>query len=102
MDIVVNGKHFEVTDPIREYAEGKIGKSARFYDRVSSAEVLIEKPDSHTYGVEVICHVDGHEHVIAHGSNSDLYACVDDTTAKLERQLHDLKEKERNHKHSAR
>jgi ribosomal subunit interface protein len=49
--------------------------------------------------VEFIVHVDGHEHFVARGRNTDLYACIDETSGKMERQLTDHKEKLRNRKH---
>ncbi len=101
MDINVFGRHLEVTDPIREYAHGKAEKLPKFFDRVNKVEVLLNKVDNHTFGAEFIVHVDGADHIVAHGSHEDLYACIDETNSKIERQLHDLKEKRRNHKHPA-
>ncbi|WP_432799205.1 ribosome hibernation-promoting factor, HPF/YfiA family [Poriferisphaera sp. WC338] len=98
MEVIVSGKHLDVTEPIREFAEEKANRLPKFYDRVSTVEVIIDKADSHTFDAEVIAHVDGAEHFVATGKNSDLYHCIDETVHKVERQLHDHKEKLRNHK----
>lgn len=99
MDVKVTGKHLDITDAIRAYAQDKASRLSRFYDRLSTIEVLADKHDSHQYKIELIAHVDGHERFVASHTGDDLYACIDDTAAKMERQLHDYKEKRRNHKH---
>lgn len=99
MDITVTGKHMEITDAIRQYASEKASRLPRYYDRVHAVEIVAEQPDSHSFGVEFIVHVDGHEHFIARGKNVDLYACIDETSDKIERQLTDHKQKLRNRKH---
>jgi putative sigma-54 modulation protein len=101
MEIIVSGKHLEVTEAIRQYATDKAQRFPRYYDRVASVEAVIDKPDSRHFGVELIVHVDGHEHFVASGTNVDLYAAIDETSSKIERQLHDYKEKLRNKKHTA-
>lgn len=98
MDVTVTGKHIDITDPIRDYAREKSARLSKFYRRLSTIEVLADKHDSHSYKVELIAHVDGHEHFIASSVDADLYACIDETVDKMERQLHDYKEKQRSHK----
>ena len=93
MDITVTGRHLDVTDPIRDYAHEKAGKLSRYFDRISKVEVVLSHRDKRTYDVEMIAHVDGHEHFVAHGRHEDVYAAVDDAQSKLERQLADHKDK---------
>jgi len=99
MNITVTGRHLDVTDSIRDYAHEKAGKTNRYFDRISKIEVVLGRKDSHTYDAEMIAHVDGHRHFVAHGKHEDLYAAIDEAEAKLERQLTDHKTKtvERNH-----
>ena len=99
MEITVSGKHLEVTDPIREYASEKANRAARYFNGVTAIKVIIDKTDSHTYTCELIAHINGHENFVAHGKHDDLYACIDDTSSKIERQIHDHKEKIKKHKH---
>ncbi len=99
MDVIVTGRHIEITPPIRAYAEEKVSRLPRYYDRVNEIEVVADRHDSHRFAVELIVHVDGSEHFVAKGAGEDLYACIDETTDKMERQLHDHKEKRRNRKH---
>ena len=99
MHIIVTGKHVDITDPIREYAQIKAAKMQRYYDRVQSIEVVADKTDGHTFGVEMIAHVEGRDHVVATSRSQDLYAAIDEVQNKMERQLTDHKEKHRNRKH---
>ncbi|MCC6681519.1 MAG: ribosome-associated translation inhibitor RaiA [Phycisphaeraceae bacterium] len=98
MEVTVTGKHIDITDSIRQYAQEKVGKLPKFYDRITSVQVIADRYDSHRFQVELIAHVDGHEHVVASSQHDDLYACLDETVDKMGRQLHDLKDKLRNHK----
>jgi len=101
MEITVTGRHVDITTPIREYAQAKSGKLTKYFDRISMIEVVAEKRDGRLFDVELIAHVDRHEHFVAHGTGEDLYACIDEASDKMERQLTDHKEKLRNRKHQA-
>ncbi|QQE10933.1 ribosome-associated translation inhibitor RaiA [Planctomycetota bacterium] len=99
MEVTVSGKHIEVTEPIREYAEEKANRAARYFNGVTSMDVILDKTDSHTFDCELIAHINGHDNFVATGKHADLYACIDETSSKIERQIHDHKEKIKNHKH---
>ena len=101
MEISISGRQIEITDPIRDYTEKRVGKLSRYYDRVRSIEVVADKSDRHGFEVETIVHVDQHEPFVAKNQDDDLYACIDQVVEKLERQLTDHKEKLRNRKHMA-
>ena len=89
----------DITTPFREYAEDKVNKLPRYYDRITEIAVLADKSDNINYEIEVIVHVERHGPFIAKAIGEDLYACVDETTDKLERQLSEHKQKLRNRKH---
>ena len=93
MDITVQGRHLEITDAIREYTSEKVARIGRFFARIQKVEVVAEKLDNRHFEVEIIAHVAHHEHFVAKGKGDDLYGCVDQTVGKIERQLHDHKEK---------
>ena len=100
MDVTVSGKHIEVTDAIRQYATDKTMKLPRYYDRVKSVEVIADKGDRHSYEIELVVHVDRHEHFVARSRGDDLYACIDESIDKLERQLTDFKERRQGRRRS--
>ncbi len=101
MQITVSGKHIEMTPAIKQYATEKVAKLPRYYDRIQEIDVVAGKIDNaRTYEVEVIVKVERSDPFVAKTSGSDLYACVDETVDKLERQLTDHKGKLRNRKHN--
>lgn len=100
MNIKVSGRHLEVTEPIRDYAQSKVGKLPRYFDRVQEIEVIIDKGEGRNEVVEVIVNAEHTDRFVAKVTGADLYACIDDAVNKLERQLTDHKERLRNRKHN--
>ena len=99
MDITITGRHMPITDAIEQHANEKASKLSRYYDRLSTLEIIIDKPqDGRTYDVEFIAHIDGQDHIIARTTNDDLYHGIEQAVQKMERQLTDLKEKLRSHR----
>ncbi len=98
MEIIVSGKHLDITEPIRAYAEEKAGKLTRYYSQIKSIEVIADKSQGTQFEIEMIVHVDRHDPFIAKSRGEDLYATIDQTQSKLERQLTDHKEKVKSHK----
>jgi len=96
MRIDVVGRHFEVTDAIRTYAEQKAAKLTKYYGGVQMIRVTIEKTNSNhvgEYDVELVIDVERHDDFISHATASDPYAAMDLVAEKGERQLRDHKEK---------
>jgi len=98
MEINVTGKGLDVTDPIRTYAEEKANKLPKYFDRVTEISILADRRDNHSFEIEIICKVEKADPFVATSTGEDLYACIDETVDKIERQLHDHKEKIRNRK----
>jgi len=101
VQISVTGKHIEVTDEIREYAVAKASKLPRYYDRVQSIEVVMDR-ESDRVSVEMIVNAAGVAPFVAKEVGADVLACIDLIVDKLERQLTRHKEKHRNRKHLSR
>ncbi|MEX2672686.1 MAG: ribosome-associated translation inhibitor RaiA [Phycisphaeraceae bacterium] len=99
MDMKISGKHMDVTDAIREYIERKAGRLPRYFDRIQEIVVILEQHDR-KFEVEILLHIEHHDPIIAKHTQEDLYACVDQSVDKAERQLTDLKERLRNRKHN--
>lgn len=101
MEIIVSGKHLEVSAAIRKYALEKVSKLPRYYDRVQEINVVLDRSNTTwTYEVEIIAKVERSDPFVAKTTGTDLYACIDETVDKLERQLTDHKGKLRNRKHN--
>ncbi|MFQ5413367.1 MAG: ribosome hibernation-promoting factor, HPF/YfiA family [Phycisphaerae bacterium] len=98
MQIVVTGRHVEVPDDVRSYAEEKARKLRRFYNRIQAIEVVFDH-ESEQFRAEMLVRVDRQETFVASDSGADTFALIDIVVDKLERQLIKCKEKRRNHKH---
>ena len=98
MEVIVTGRHLDITDSIRDHAEQRVQRFPRYFAGVSTVEVVLNRPDQRHFEAELIVHASGHEHFVARGTDPDLYACIDQASDRIERQLHDHKEKLRNHK----
>jgi putative sigma-54 modulation protein len=85
MQVIFSGKHLEVTPSLREYAENKLTKLARFFDHVQEVHVM-ESIMRNQQIVEVTLYADGTT-IRAEERASDMYASIDLVVDKLERQL---------------
>ncbi len=97
MRIDVIGRHMEITDPIREYAEGKVGKLTKYYDGLQQVTVTLSKasPNHNTseYQAELVLDVEKHDDFVSHATGRDTYAAIDLVCEKGERQLREFKER---------
>ena len=101
MQISITGRHVEVTDRIRNYAEEKTAKLPRYYDRVRAADVVLER-EGDLLSVEMIVAAVGPQTFGAKEVGPAALAGIGLLVDKLERQLTKHKEKNRNHKHDGR
>jgi putative sigma-54 modulation protein len=95
MQLNVSGHHVEVTDPLREYVEGKFERLQRHFDQITNTQVtlIVEKL---VQKAEATVHISGGD-LFAAAEDSDMYAAIDSLVDKLDRQLIKHKEKSRRH-----
>lgn len=99
MEIVVTGRHVEITEAIKQYATEKASKLPRYFDRVHFIEVVAAKADNHhEHEAEIIVHIEHGDPLVSKVKNADLYACIDAAVNKSERQLTDHKDRVRKRK----
>lgn len=99
MRIEVTGKHLDVTDPIRRYAEEKCSRLPRFFNGVLEIQILLtQEPHKQEFEAEVHVDVPKHENFIARTRGGDIYECIDLSVDKAVRQLTDFKERLRSSK----
>ena len=87
MKTTITCKQLELTDAIRAYIDRRAEKLPKFWDRVRETGVVLEKRGGHTYFVEFIARADGHDPFVATEKHDDLYAAIDESASKLERQV---------------
>ena len=91
MDIVVRGRHLDVSDRFREHVAGKVGKVDRFGLPISHVDVEVSfepnpRQTDRAYEVELTCHGSGPV-VRAEAHAPDKYAATDIALARLEERL---------------
>lgn len=97
MQMIVKGRHTEVTPAIKEYAEEKIGRIAKILDSmIMSAEIELftERNPSieNSQVAEVTVYTKGPV-IRAREAATDMYAAIDLVSDKLERQVRKFKTK---------
>lgn len=95
MQIIVKGRRMEITPPIREYAEEKVGRVAKILDSMlmsAEVELYTERNRSIEKGhvAEVTIYTKGPV-IRAKEAATDLYAAIDLVSEKLERQVRKYK-----------
>lgn len=98
MNVVVTGRHVEVSEAMKGYAEQKASKLHKYYDRIQEIEVVFESRND-AVACEIIVNAEHRNMFIARHEDRDAYACIDACIDKLERQLTDHKSRVRNRKH---
>jgi putative sigma-54 modulation protein len=91
MNIIVTGRHIEVTPALKSYAEKKIARFDRYLSNISEAVVTISV-EKYRHKVEVLLKANG-VLIQAEGITGDVYSSIDEVAEKLERQIKKYKEK---------
>jgi len=98
MQLQVSGQQIEITEPLRQYVEEKIGRIQKHFDHVTNTNVVLhyeKKKNRHT--AEATINTKGAQ-LHAGSEGSDMYAAIDALADKLDRQVLKHKEKISNHR----
>jgi putative sigma-54 modulation protein len=94
--MVVKGKNIEVTEPLHDYVEKKLGKLDKHLDKITATTVELStephKSNSQRQVVQVTMQVNG-QILRAENADADMYAAVDGVVEKLERSMERYKSK---------
>jgi putative sigma-54 modulation protein len=90
--VTITGRHMNVHDTIRTYAEEKAGKLDRYFDQLREVEIVFSA-DGDKKTVEMIAHPRKGEKIVGHMTHEDPFAAVDLLVDKMYNQLHKAKEK---------
>ncbi len=91
MNIIVNGRHLEITPALRNYAEEKIGKFEKYIANITEAVVTLSV-EKYRHKAEVLIKVNGYL-IQAEGITGEIYSSIDEVVEKLEKQAKKYKEK---------
>lgn len=100
MNIRITGRHIQIPEAVRNYAEQKASKLPRIYDNIHEIEVVLDNDKNGNYSVEMIARLEHHRsHAVKRVAES-MYKGIDMTVHKLENHLRKVKGKERENKHT--
>ena len=91
MEILLTGRHIDLTDAIRNQVTEKLQRVARLVSEPAKAEVVMVV-EKYRQKIEITLHTHG-KLIHAESVTSDLYGSLDLVVDKLERQIHRFKEK---------
>jgi putative sigma-54 modulation protein len=95
MQITVTGQQLEVTEPLRDYAQEKIGRIQKHFDHVITTSIVLHV-EKNRHKAEATVHAAGAS-LSASAEAADMYAALDELADKLDRQVLRHKEKSRDH-----
>jgi putative sigma-54 modulation protein len=101
VQIIITGRHVDVTDELKAHVSKKLERLPRFYDRIESIEAVLDR-EGEVPIVEALVHAERGIRFVARESSVDLYSALDLVVDKLSRQLTRHKERFRNRKHQSR
>lgn len=91
-EFTIRGKNIEITEPLREYVEKRVGKVTKYFSKVDSILVLL-KVSKGRHVVEVTVEIPSGLQLRGEESTTDMYTSIDLVVEKLERQIHKQKTK---------
>ena len=100
MLFTISGKHIDITEAIKRYAQEKTSRLPRYYSGINQIEVIIDGSEGGKTSVEIITRGEHSRVFVGTESGEDAYRCIDLAVHKLEKQLRRKKTKERNNKHT--
>ena len=93
MQINLSGHHIEITDPLRDFVNGKFAKLERHFEQINNVQVILTV-EKLVQKAEATMHISGAD-LFAEAHSEDMYSAIDDLAHKLDRQLIKHKEKSR-------
>ncbi|MFC1668460.1 ribosome hibernation-promoting factor, HPF/YfiA family [Chlamydiota bacterium] len=97
MEITVTGRHVNVTEAMKQYAQQKIEKVIRNIPKVINVHIIIDIEKFH-HIAEVVILAGNNITIRAKESTEDMYSSIDILASKIERQVKKYKGKLYNHR----
>ena len=99
MQINVTGHQIDLTTSLQDYVHEKLQRLERHYDHITQVHVVLN--ENSIVKAEATVRVAGSE-LFANAEAADMYAAIDQLSAKLDRQVIKHKEKTVDHNHGSR
>jgi putative sigma-54 modulation protein len=97
LQIEITVRHESVTADIKNYATKKAERLVKYYDRIQSIRVVLDKDGGGTV-CEMIADVEHMHDLVGRATDADPRAAIDLAEDRLERQLAEHKDRVRNRK----
>lgn len=91
MNIIINGKHMDLTENLKVYAEEKISRFEKYLSNITEATVTLSV-EKYRHKAEVLLKVNG-VMIQAESITGEMYSSLDEVSEKLESQVRRYKEK---------
>ena len=82
MKIIVRGRHLEVTEAIKKFAEEKVQKLEKYFDHIDEVEVVLSGHLHNEFEAEAIAKVKSHSYIVK-TKDKDLYNAISESKSKL-------------------
>lgn len=96
MQISVVGRHFDVTEPIKNYVDSKLLKLERYADKIKEAHVILEV-QKFRHIAEITLYLKYFK-LMATEESRDMYASIDKALGSLHKQVLRLRDRIKEHK----
>ena len=93
MQITLSVRRGSISSPNMEKIQAKVEKLARFYDRISSAEVVIDLENRNNPELSLLLKVEPKKELIVQSQAGEFFASLDEALKKMEQQLKKFKER---------
>ena len=93
MQITLSVRRGSITSPNTEKIQAKVEKLARFYDRITSAEVVVDLEDRNNPNLTLLLKVEPKKELVVQSQAGELFASLDEALKKMEQQLKKFKDK---------
>ena len=93
MLINISTRHGDIGDAAKEKITQKVEKLQRFFDRLTSLDVIVDLAKADEPSVEVAISSEKRDDFVASYQSDDLFGSVDQVVSKLEQQIKKHKEK---------
>lgn len=97
MSIEITGRHVDVSDSMRDYAQKRLAKLLAEFPRIDKVHVILDI-QKFMHMAEVVAHAARHIQVEAKATSENMYASIDEAVDKVEAQLRKTIDKRHEHK----
>lgn len=87
LPITVTGRHVDVTEAMREYAQKKVEGLHLDYPRIIEAKVILSVHSKTRMEAEILLFCANHIHIEATSETPDMYKSIDETISKIARRM---------------